>query len=201
MSRAESAIRPKSSATRERILLRAAQLFCEQGYDAASLRGIAKHADMQAASIYYYFETKEDILEAVLGRGLTELHDTVESALKSLPADANTHDRLDCAIGSHLKCLVEGGVFPATFMNVYLHLPQKARFRKNPARERYFDLWLEILERGVEKEDLRADLNLTLARRFILVSITRSVEWEEFNEHSLTELAKFFTQMFFEGMV
>jgi len=200
INNAETRVESKSTATRERILLCAAELFCEQGYDAASLRGIAKHADMQAASIYYYFETKEDILAAVLSRGLTELNDTVIAALKTLPTNANTRDRLECAIDSHLKCLVDGGVFPATFMSVYLHLPDKARYRKSQAREKYFDLWLAILKRGVDYAELRTDLNLTLARRFILVSITRSVEWEEFDEYSSTELAKFFTQTFFEGI-
>jgi len=200
LNKTETGVDSKSTATRARILHGAAQLFCEQGYDAASLRSIAKQTGMQAASIYYYFETKEDILSAVLSRGLTELHDAVEAALTSLPANANTHDRLQCAIGSHLKCLADGGVFPATFMSVYLHLPYKLRYRKNQARERYFDLWLEILETGIKNQELRADLNLTLARRFILVSMTRSLEWEEFEEYSPAELAQFFKQMFVEGM-
>jgi len=194
------AVGSKSAATRERILVRAAELFREQGYNAVSLRGIAKHADMQATSIYYYFATKDDILAAVLGLGLSELNKAVEVGLQDLPSGASTREQLRCAIHSHLHCLSYGGIFPATFMSVYLHLPHKMRYRKNPAREKYFQLWLDILEAGVVNGDLRADLDITLTCRFILVSITRSVEWGEFKNHTPTELADFFTQMFFDGM-
>jgi len=104
-NKSETGVDSKSTATRARIHPGAAQLFGEQRYDTASLRGITKHTGMQAASIYYYFETMEDSLAAVLSRGLTERHDAVEAVLTSLPANANTHDRLECAIGSHLNVL------------------------------------------------------------------------------------------------
>jgi len=200
MNSAKPGSTSKSAATKERILLRAAELFRAQGYDAVSLRGIAKHADMQAASLYYYFETKEDILLSVIGRGLTELHIAVDAALQQLPATSSTRDRLECAIYTHLDCLANGGVYPATFTSVYLQLPHKLRYQKSPVRDKYFDLWLKLLKSGVANGELRADLNLLLARRFILVSLTRSVEWEEFKEQSTTDLTAFFVQLFLDGI-
>jgi len=195
-----SPARAKSVATRERILLNAAELFCVQGYDATSLRGIAKHAHMQAASIYYYFQTKEEILEAVLIRGMAELHDAVDSALRLLPNDALVRERIECAIHAHMTCLADGGAYPETFMRVYLHLPPNVRHSNNPARESYFELWLNLLKAGVANGELAADLDLELAHRFILVVMTRSVEWQEVKEYNLRELSEFFGRMFFQGM-
>jgi AcrR family transcriptional regulator len=51
--------------TRERILDVALDLFTEQGYDGTSLRQIAEQLGVTKAALYYYFESKEDILMAL----------------------------------------------------------------------------------------------------------------------------------------
>ncbi len=51
--------------TRQRILNVALDLFTEQGYDGTSLRQIAEQLSITKAAIYYYFESKEDILMAL----------------------------------------------------------------------------------------------------------------------------------------
>ena len=58
------------TAGRDRILDEAASLFLKQGYEAASVRRIAEAVGMQAASIYHHFNSKEDLLEVILHRGL-----------------------------------------------------------------------------------------------------------------------------------
>ncbi len=44
----------------------AAIVFCEKGYQAASLRDVARKAKMSKAGVYHYFKTKEDILALLL---------------------------------------------------------------------------------------------------------------------------------------
>jgi len=62
-SREKSVRIRKSEATRKRILDAAAILFGDQGYTATTLRQIAKSARIDAGSIYYYFASKEEILD------------------------------------------------------------------------------------------------------------------------------------------
>jgi len=38
-------------------------------------------------------------------------------------------------------------------------------------------------------------------RRLILVGLTRSVEWEEINQRDVKELTKFFSRIFFDGLI
>ena len=52
--------------TREAVLATARKLFAEQGYDATSLQQIADRMGVRKANVYYYFRTKEAILEALL---------------------------------------------------------------------------------------------------------------------------------------
>jgi len=55
----------KSEKSRDSILGAAAKLFRRQGYSATTLRQIAAIAEIKAGSIYYYFNSKEAILDEV----------------------------------------------------------------------------------------------------------------------------------------
>ncbi len=51
--------------TKKQILDSAYQLFVDKGFHGSSMREIAEHAGIKAASIYNHFENKEQIFEAV----------------------------------------------------------------------------------------------------------------------------------------
>jgi AcrR family transcriptional regulator len=52
--------------TKERILDVAIDLFARKGFDAVSLREIAEASGVRKATLYYYFTTKDEILEKIL---------------------------------------------------------------------------------------------------------------------------------------
>ena len=54
--------------TKERILDAAERLFAQQGFDAASLRGITSEADVNLAAVHYHFGSKEALIAAVFSR-------------------------------------------------------------------------------------------------------------------------------------
>jgi len=56
------------SATRERILDAAEELFAEHGIEATSLRAIVARAGVNLAAIHYYFGSKSALLAAVIHR-------------------------------------------------------------------------------------------------------------------------------------
>jgi len=55
-----------TSGTRQRILDVASELFADQGYDATSLREIADRMGFTKAALYYHFQSKDDILKALV---------------------------------------------------------------------------------------------------------------------------------------
>lgn len=55
-----------ASQTRSRIVDSARQLFWEQGYESTTLAEIAERSGAMPGSIYYFFKTKEAILDAVV---------------------------------------------------------------------------------------------------------------------------------------
>lgn len=69
--RAESQL-PGAPPTPERILRAAEELFCEAGYAAASMSAIAERADLTSGAIYAHFDSKADLLLAVVKNSLEE---------------------------------------------------------------------------------------------------------------------------------
>lgn len=57
---------------RERILRAAQRVFAEQGFDRARVEEIARQAGVNKALIYYYFKSKEGMLEKLVERVIEE---------------------------------------------------------------------------------------------------------------------------------
>ena len=73
--RAESAA--GGPGTRERILAAARAEFAERGYDAASIRGIARVAEVDQALVHHYFGTKEQVFGAAVAAAAAPATDTL----------------------------------------------------------------------------------------------------------------------------
>ena len=64
-SSGRSRVCPKAAQRCEEILDAAIRCFREKGFHAASMSSIAKAFGMSAGHIYNYFDSKEDIIEAI----------------------------------------------------------------------------------------------------------------------------------------
>jgi AcrR family transcriptional regulator len=83
------------SATRQRILAVAVELFSARGFAGTSVRDIAEAMGMTKASLYYHFSSKEEILDAVTEPVRAELAGLVAwAAATPAPAPADLLTRL-----------------------------------------------------------------------------------------------------------
>ena len=81
----------------ERILKAAIVLFRERGYHGSSMRTLARALRMEAASLYYHFRSKQEILFAILDRTLDDLLARLRAAVRLRRIQA------DCEIGGPLS--------------------------------------------------------------------------------------------------
>ncbi|MEU4225104.1 TetR family transcriptional regulator [Nonomuraea sp. NPDC026600] len=58
--------RPGSADTRGEILSAARRVFAEKGFDKATVRGIAREANVDPALVHHYFDTKEGMFAAAM---------------------------------------------------------------------------------------------------------------------------------------
>src|SRR5499427_8524856 len=79
---------PRSSATQEKILDSAEELFMEHGFEATSLRAITAAARVNLAAVNYHFGSKEELFQAVLSRRLDPMNQQRVELLDRLERDA-----------------------------------------------------------------------------------------------------------------
>lgn len=87
----------------DQILKHAAQVFYDKGYDRASIRDIAKEADMSLAGLYYYFRSKEELLFLIQKHVFTELLDAIRAELQ---ATTDPVQQLEIFIRNHLRYFI-----------------------------------------------------------------------------------------------
>lgn len=91
--------------TRQEILDAAAIEFSENGYEGASLRGIAQRVGIKPPSLYNHFKSKNAILSEFLENAGTQLLEYCQSGVDS--AAPNSGDQLQAFIKGHVRFEIE----------------------------------------------------------------------------------------------
>ena len=90
----------KGEQTRRAIAEAALRLFREQGYEATTMRAIAKEAGVATGNAYYYFGSKEELIHAYYARNHAEHAVACRAIL-------DTETRLDRRIAGVLRALID----------------------------------------------------------------------------------------------
>ncbi|MFN4245224.1 MAG: TetR/AcrR family transcriptional regulator [Brevinematia bacterium] len=69
----------KDSSPKEKIISSAIRLFCTKGFDATSMDEVAKEANVNKAMIYYYFLSKEGLLNSIIRKSVNDFSDLVSN--------------------------------------------------------------------------------------------------------------------------
>ena len=196
-----TSISAEATDTRERILLEAARLLRHHGYAATTLREIADAAGVKAGSIYYHFETKEEILGEVLDKGITIVANAVRARIEALPADASWRDRIAAGIEGHLWGMLHYGDFTSANIRVYGQIPTSAKNRHKIVRRAYADYWDRLLASALASGELRQDTGLAVIRLFVIGALNWTVEWYNPQRGSFQDFARQITAIVFDGIL
>lgn len=91
---------PKSEQTRTLILETALRLFRERGYDKTTMRAIAQEAGVSVGNAYYYFSSKEHLVQGFYDRIAEEHQAAVEPILTGGEKDLTARIRGSTSAGS-----------------------------------------------------------------------------------------------------
>lgn len=161
---------------REGILDAAARRFLEEGYAETSVRDIAADVGVKAASIYYHFESKDELLATILDEGIDRITATVTEALAAAEgADPGT--RLEVAIGAHLTALFEHGPYTAAHVGVYPSAPAAVRSVGVAARDAYESIWTRLISEAAADGTLHGGDDLRVVRLALLGAMNTALQW------------------------
>src|SRR5439155_12748032 len=131
----------KSEQTRQRLLDAAARVFRDKGYAGARLSDIAELAEMHTPGVYYYFPSKEELVEEVLRVGVARACGYVQDRVAAVPAGASALDRLRAAIEGHVLLVLEIGDYTSANIRIFGQVPDDVRARHLADQRAYGDVW------------------------------------------------------------
>jgi len=140
--------RRNAQKSKKLILDCATELFSKKGYSRTSMDELATLCDLNKAMIFYYYDSKRGLYEAVIVEVLDEIYDTIvrenenhktpsqelESFIKTYASFAFSHPYLPALLLKELSD--SGSQIPKT---LFVHM------------KKLYMLFIDIMERGVEK--------------------------------------------------
>jgi TetR/AcrR family transcriptional regulator, cholesterol catabolism regulator len=83
-----------------RILVHATSVFCDQGYAAASMRDLSRASGVSLSGLYYYFDSKEELLYLIQKHTFSTIVDRLRPRLEEVTDPA---ERIRMFILNHLE--------------------------------------------------------------------------------------------------
>jgi len=158
---------------KEQIVNVAAKLFKQKGFVATSMRDLAAELGIEAASIYYHFKSKEELLEKICFDMADKF---ITNAREVNDIYFNAEEKLRMAIKFHVETITENQNQSSVFLSEWRNLsePKFALFKQ--LRQQYENQFTIILADG-EKEDIFDDVDKKFAVLSILSTINFINEW------------------------
>lgn len=135
--------------TREGLLEGAASILETGPYDGLTIDALASTLHMSKSTLYKHFEGKDRLVDGLVDHLCEQTEREVDAIPRDRPA-AETFRRLFDALGAHFERV------PRAFILQPERLPRPCRYRIEDTRRRLLTVTLEVIERGVERGELRA---------------------------------------------
>ncbi|MGE0680103.1 MAG: TetR/AcrR family transcriptional regulator [Candidatus Binatia bacterium] len=144
----------------EHLLEVAAQRFANAGYRQTTLEDIARHAGVAKASMYRYFENKQELLAKIF----IKVANTLASSLQPLLTEPLApEEKLKRTLRELLRTIGENVAFYTVFYSEEADLPQRLHAEIADIRQRFFANMERIFAEGMEQGAFRQmDVKLTV---------------------------------------
>ncbi|MYZ46433.1 TetR/AcrR family transcriptional regulator [Propylenella binzhouense] len=175
----------------------AIHLIAAKGFEAVTLRGIAKQVGIQASSLYRYYPSKSELLMTII---TAHMEDLLERWAEAEPAGGSALERLDAFIEFHVS--YHSSKPTEVFIANMEMRALAAEDRKTVVamRKRYEAILLQILLDGVE-EGVFSVPDARVATFAILAMLTGLTVWyQEGGRLSKDELVACYSKLVTTGL-
>lgn len=126
----------------ESILRTAATIFADKGYHQASIRDIARETRVSLSGLYYYFQSKEELLFLIQDHAFCLLLDELESMLEGVD---DPHRKLRLLVENHLRFFVNNMAEMKVLSHEADSLSGEFRSRVNAQKRRLTDIATRVI--------------------------------------------------------
>jgi len=162
-------------------------LFYRQGYAQTSMDDIARAAGLLKGSLYYYTDSKEDLLFRIV----EEVHEVSRAQLDEAGTQEghSALDRLLHFVRGQVEYLALNVKRVAVYHHEWHRLEGDRLKRVREARHEYNEALMALLQELQEEGSLSKDADLRIVANMVLATICWPYTWYRPNEPSATELA------------
>jgi AcrR family transcriptional regulator len=173
----------KNSTKKEVIIEKASKLFREKGFGAASMRDLAEHVGVEAASLYNHIQSKSEILQAICFRVANEFLTNLEAVEAS---HQSTLKKMETIIRVHIRMMLEQYEYVYIADHEWRHLPEPYLSNFLNQRRSYRKRLGDIVEEGISKGEMKVIEPYT-AVLVILSAISGIDSWQRSRKSTSAE--------------
>jgi AcrR family transcriptional regulator len=142
----------RTSTRKDVIISKAAILFREKGYSATSMRDLAEHVGVEAASLYNHISSKAEILQEICFRVATNFMSHIEEVEQSKRSEI---EKIEAILRYHIKMMVERYEEVYVSDREWKHLTDPYLSNMQGQRRAYRQRIGKIIEEGIAKGEFK----------------------------------------------
>src|SRR5215475_9026693 len=174
----------RNSTKKEVIIEKASRLFREKGFGAASMRDLAEHVGVEAASLYNHIQSKSEILQAICFKVANEFisHlDAVEASKEPVLK------KIEMIIRFHIRMMMEQYEYVYISDHEWRHLPEPYLSNFLNQRRSYRKSLADLVEDGIAKGEIKK-IEPYVAVLIILSAISGIESWQRSRKQTTAEV-------------
>lgn len=173
-TRGERRTRGAGPVSAEQIEQEAIRLFAEKTYPVIGMRDIADAVGLLPGSLYVHISGKEDVLLRIVEKGIQNYLDAIGRAADS---HESASDRLRAAFAAHFEVLSRTPEQTRVAFFQWTYLSPAKRGRVIAMRQRYEDLFVDIVRDGVRTGEFRQLRSPRVTVLAFIGMLNNATEW------------------------
>jgi TetR/AcrR family transcriptional regulator, cholesterol catabolism regulator len=174
----------KNSTKKEIIIEKAAHLFREKGFGAASMRDLAETVGVEAASLYNHIQSKSEILQTICFKVANEFMTHLEAVERGMDP---TLKKMETIIRFHIKMMLQQYEYVYISDHEWRHLPEPYLSNFLNQRRSYRKRLSDIVEEGIRKNEMK-HIEPYVAMLTILSAISGIESWQRSRKSTSAEI-------------
>src|SRR5215831_6308733 len=144
--------RNRNGTRKEVIISKAAKLFREKGFSASSMRDLAEHVGVEAASLYNHISSKAEILQEICFRVATRFIQHIEEVDAK---DFNSIKKIEAILRFHIREMVENYEEVYVSDREWKHLTEPYLANMQGQRRAYRQRIASIIQKGIDNKEIK----------------------------------------------
>lgn len=158
---------------RDEILIQAANLFRKKGFSGTSMQDIARDVGILKGSIYYYFNSKNEIFREVLIKGISPV---LKNAEFIMAKDLSPAEKLRELLRSHIDYIMHDNYSLILYFQEKEKISVQEIKKYLESRNKYEKIFKDLLAQGI-KQGVFPKVDITLTVYAILGMCNWIVQW------------------------